>query len=74
MHIGGCKVLFSLRENISDSVFVVLDKTNQVAAQCTSLSKSVLRQAAAITAIKERLVSSTKSLILAPILLTMSLM
>ena len=49
MKRGGCKGLFSLRENISDSVFVGLNSTNQVAAQCDSLSKSVLRQAAAIT-------------------------
>ena len=40
--------MFSLRVNISDSVFVGLNTTNQVAAQCDSLSKSVLRQAAAI--------------------------
>ena len=69
--------MFSLRENISDSVFVGLNHANQVAAQCESLSKSVLRHAAAITGfstIKERLVSSAKSLILAPLSLTMSLM
>ena len=69
--------MFSLRENISDSVFVGLNSTNQVAAQCDSLSKSVLRQAAAITGfstILERLVSSAKSLILAPMSLTMSFM
>ena len=74
---GGCKGLFSLRENVSDSVFVGFNNANQVAAQCESLSKSVLRQAAAITGfstIKERLVLSAKSLILAPMSLTMSLM
>ena len=30
----GCKGLFSLRENISDSVYVGLNSTNQFAAQC----------------------------------------
>ena len=55
--------MFSLRENINDSVFVGLNSTNQVAAQCDSLSNSVLGQAAAITGfstIIERLVSSAK--------------
>ena len=58
---GECKGLFSLRENISDSVFIGLNSTNQVATQCGSSSKLVLRQAAAITGfstIIERLVSS----------------
>ena len=46
---GGCIGLFSLRDNKSDSVFVGLNRTNQVAAHCKSLIKSVSRQAAAIT-------------------------
>ena len=73
----GCKGLLSLRENIRDFVFVGLNITNQVATQCESLSKSVLRQAATITGFStliERLISSAKKLILAPMSLTMSLM
>ena len=35
--------MFSLRENISDLAFVGLNSTNQVAAQCDNLSKSVLK-------------------------------